>query len=235
MAYSLREAGRDSHNAKLKRMTMDYGSADPAMNKLARVDKFKEEGEESAVGFGAEDGAASAKRGDKPARKSAAANPVPTYATGGRVRNAGGGVGVIAGRARGGRTKGKTSVNIMIAPQSPQQPPLPALAGPPPGPPVPPMAPPTPPKSPLMAGMEGGAPGGPPGGPPGMPPMMRKRGGSVEAKLQADPTAYNMKAEGLKRAKGGKVLDDYGSVSGPGREAKNKHFAKHGDKSKQVV
>lgn len=234
MAHPNKSEGLDSHNAKLKRMTEDYGSADPLMNKLSRITEGKEEGPEDAVGFGAEDGAASARRGDRPARKSMAANPVPTYAQGGRVRATGGGVGVIAGRARGGRTKGKTSVNIMIAPQGAQQPPTPALAMAPPGPPVPPMAPPAPPKPPLMGG-DGGLPGGAPGGPPGMPPVMRKRGGSVEAKLQADPISHTLKEEGLKRARGGKVLDGKGSVSGPGREAKNEHFAKYGDKSKQVV
>jgi hypothetical protein len=121
-------------------------------------------------------------------------------------------------RASGGRTKGKTNVNIIISPQSGQtqplgagvgmgQPPvppmMPPMGGMPPGG-MPPMMPPAPPM--------GGAPGG--GLPPqlmaamagrgGMPPMARKSGGRVG---QGMPK-YQEK--------------DYGSGSGLGRLEKKK-------------
>jgi hypothetical protein len=81
-------------------------------------------------------------------------------------------------RAHGGRTKGKSpmNVNIIIGARTPgaggEQPPVP---NPPPHPIAPPPMPPPPP------GAGGLPPGGPPGGmmPPGGPPMGHKRGGSV--------------------------------------------------------
>ena len=97
----------------------------------------------------------------------------PPRAKGGRVD-----------RARGGRTKGKTTVNVIIGGQKPAQPPAPAMPPPPP----PPMAAPGPvgpPKPPMMPppGMPPGGPGGAPPGmggpPPGGPPMLRARGGRI--------------------------------------------------------
>lgn len=195
------------NNAKLRKYTEDYGAADPKMNKLASVDRFKKNGPEEAVGYGAEDGKATP-RGDRPARKSSAANPIATYAKGGRVRQrADGGrlegeMGTPGGMlgSRGSRSKGKsasTNVNIIVAPQAPAQPqpappPLEGLAGeggPPPSPPlgmgpVGPSAgagaPPGGPGGPgPLAGM--GGPGGRPLGatPPGLPQIPRKRGGRV--------------------------------------------------------
>ena len=82
-------------------------------------------------------------------------------------------------RAQGGRTKGKSpmNVNIIIGARTPgaggEQSSMP---NPPPMPPPHPIAPPPPPP-----GAGGLPPGGPPGGmmPPGGPPMGHKRGGSV--------------------------------------------------------
>lgn len=101
------------------------------------------------------------------------------YASGGATPS-GDGPGMKAGdrvpRAKGGRTKGKTNINIVIgAPAGqPQQSPPGPIKPPPAPPPMPPAMPPAPPQMP----MGGLPPGGPPGGPPGMPPpMVRKRGG----------------------------------------------------------
>ena len=83
------------------------------------------------------------------------------------------------GRAHGGRTKGKTTVNVIIggqksmAPPAPMPPPPMAAPGPV-GPPRPPMPPPG------MGPPPGGAPPGMGGGPPpGGPPMLRARGGRI--------------------------------------------------------
>lgn len=106
----------------------------------------------------------------------------PGHRNGGRIKRASGGSisnaaatgmrpegGRIA-RKDGGRAKGKTNINIIIAekPSAPPMPPLGGPAGPPPGAGGPPPAMPMPP-------------GGPAGAPPGaMPPqMMRKSGGRV--------------------------------------------------------
>jgi hypothetical protein len=109
---------------------------------------------------------------------------VKKLATGGR-----------AGFARGGKTKGKTVVNVVVAPQGgggggPGGSPMPP-AMPPPMPMPPPQRPPMPPPGMMPPG---GAPGGPninvmPSGgapmgaagapPPGIPPGLRKRGGRV--------------------------------------------------------
>ena len=89
------------------------------MMKLAPVDADKAEGAEEVPSFGA-DSAAAKPRGDRPARRTAAANPLSTYKKGGRVhgkhRADGGDVSSIEtanrdqamatpGRARGGRMK----------------------------------------------------------------------------------------------------------------------------------
>lgn len=173
MAHPMKKDASEGMNAKMRRMTKDYGSASgPANNKLAPTNREKGEGPEPASGFGAESGTPRP-RADRASRIT---NPVPTYATGGSA---------IA-RARGGRTKkGATNVNVIVAPQGggapPPAPPMPPmLAGPPPG------APPMPPKPPMGAGpMAGGPPPGPPmaaGAPGGMPPGLippRAAGGRV--------------------------------------------------------
>ncbi len=80
-------------------------------------------------------------------------------------------------RARGGRTKGKTNIKIVINAKPDQPPQLPpqGVVRPPPPPMPPPQMPP-----PAAGGPPGGAPmmAGPPGMPPGGP-MPRKRGGKV--------------------------------------------------------
>jgi hypothetical protein len=121
-------------------------------------------------------------------------------------------------RATGGRTKGKTNVNIIISPQSGGQGQGVLGAGVGMGqPPVPPMMPPVPPQMPPMP--QGGMPpaGGAGGGLPpqlmaalaarggaGSPPMARKTGGRVDQKMPK----YQEK--------------DYGSGSGLGRLEKRK-------------
>lgn len=237
----------EGHNAKLRRMTRHYGAADPKMNKLAHVNMQKAEGPEDAVGFGADDGAATA-RGDRPARKAMTANPLATYKKGGSVKKRadGGSVSAIeqankdqaaSSRARGGRLKGKGSTHVNVIIGGPQgsgatPPPVIPLAGPPGGPPgMPPGPPPGPPPAPLM-GPPGPMPppgGRPPGGippgamaglPPGLP--MRARGGKVAHSDEVQDKALikkELKSEGLTRARGGmvKVGLDAGSVSGEGR------------------
>jgi hypothetical protein len=77
--------------------------------------------------------------------------------------------------ARGGRTKGKTNIKIVInaKPDQPPQQPMQGVVRPPPPPMPPPQMPPP------AAGGPPGA-GAMPGGPPGMPPpMAHKRGGKV--------------------------------------------------------
>lgn len=101
-------------------------------------------------------------------------------------------------RARGGRTKAKhakTNVNVIVAPQGGQHPPMMPPAGGP-GPMPPPAMPPRPPMAPPPG--PGGMPGAPPmgGAPmPGMPP--RRTGGRAYASggRVADGPAYK---EGIK-------------------------------------
>lgn len=252
MAHPNKAEGVRGHNDKLKRYTRDYGDADPAMKKLAPVNKLKQEGPEEDVGFGADSSAPKA-RGDRPARKTSAANPVSTYNRGGGVREKAAGGSVIA-RARGGRTrKPTTNVTIVVAPQQPQQqsqtpPPLnPALASALASGPgaLPPGAPPSPPAGP-PPGLAGAGPMGlPPGArPPGaMPPGLmpgRKRGGKVEHSDEREDKALVkqlVKPSALKgRARGGIVHMTAGSESGPGRLEKTAARArrKAGDKTAEV-
>ena len=254
MAHPNKSDATDSHNRRLRAMTMDYGSASgPANNKLAPSNRLKGEGGEDAVGFGADSSKSSA-RGDRIPRRTQAANPVSTYKKGGRVhakakahaRADGGDVSAIeeanknqamASRARGGRTKHKagTHVNVIVAPQSGNQPgpagimPHPMGAGA--MPPVPPVMPPAgsppgmPPVNPMMAGAR--PPMMPPPGavPPGMMPP-RKRGGRVEHTDEAEDRAMikkMVKGDALKhRARGGRLPNQKhhmtaGAVTGEGR------------------
>lgn len=208
MAHPLKSEAANAHTAKMRSMTAHYGAASgPANNITSPQDRLKGEGGEAHVGFGADSDNAGPSRGDRVARRSMTANPVATYARGGKVkhRDQGGDVsaieeanrdqaaaskstgGVIA-RARGGRAKhgkGATHVNVIVG--------QPGAGGPPPGA-MPPTGP-SPQLAALLAGahppMGGPPPGAPPmpppgaGGPPGMPPgapppmMPRKKGGRV--------------------------------------------------------
>lgn len=128
------------------------------------------------------------------------------------------GTGERTARAKGGRVKGKTNINIIIGGDKGQQSaqpvpvpvPVPAGAGapqmPPPRPPMPVMP---------MGGAPMGAGAPPMGGapmPPQVPPQMmgRKRGGRVE------------------RADGGMVKEKFGARSGEGRLEKLKGVKKDG-------
>lgn len=235
MANPYKKEGVDGHNAKLRRLTRHYGAADPTMNKLAPVDRLKKNGPEESVGFGS-DSSAPDTRADRPLRRTAAANPLATYKRGGGVK----------GRAEGGRVKrggkGKTNINIVVAPGSaaggaPAMPPLalpiganPALPPPMP-PPAPPMGGPSGPGLMAMGGL-----GGPPGMPPGLVPP-RKRGGRItgqaaeaemagmEKQAATHPDVKEdralvkqmVKPDALKRAAGGKIGLTAGAVTGEGR------------------
>jgi hypothetical protein len=245
MAHPLKSDAASAHSAKLRSMTTNYGlGSGPHNNITAPSERLKGEAGETHVGFGADSANASAKRGDRPARRSEAANPVATYARGGKVKHkdSGGPVeeqmaeaneakeaanprnmgGVIA-RARGGRAKHGTHVNVIVAPQgagapppgagpSPQLAALAAGAHPPMG--GPPMPPP---------GGPAGGPGGPPMMPPPGAPPMRARGGKVmgghpDASQDKDLIHETLKEEGLvRKAKGGGVTMTAGAITGNGR------------------
>lgn len=214
MAHPMRKEinGVTGNNAKLRRMTRHYGDANPSMKRNAPVTKMKTEGPEDAVEYGADSAAPNA-RSDRPARKSAAANPVSTYKKGGAVKRAGG------GRVH----KGKTNININVIPQgsmsqpgaSPAIPPVLPMGGNPAVPPPAPMAPPGGQIPPQLAAALAGAGGA---RPPGMMPM-RKRGGRVHGDEVEDERLIHkmVKGSALKRAKGGKIHMTAGSESGPGR------------------
>jgi len=231
VAHPMRKDAAAGHDAKLKRMTQDYGSASgPANNIPAPTNKFKGEGPEDDVGFGAESDMPRARADRTSRRKAPQANPVATFKRGGAVkkRAEGGDVSAIeeanrdqaaANRAHGGRTKkhGSTHVNVIVAPQGggaggpggpgpalpPPMPPHPMM--PPPG--MPPGAgaapPPMPPRPPMMP--PGGGPPMAPGAPGGMPPGLippRARGGRVHKDAAEDKALIEktLKDEGLKPA-----------------------------------
>lgn len=221
MAHPHKKASVDGHNAKLKRMTDDYGlGAGHGSNKLAPPNKYKAEGPEDVPSFGADSTAPLPSAGRR--SRQIVANPVATLRHGGKA----------AKRAAGGRTKGKgkkhgagTHVNVIVAPQGagaggmagrppvaavpamvPR--PMPPAAGGPPAGPKPPMG-----GAPMggspMAGAPGAAP--PPGAmPPGvMPP--RKRGGRVHPDEAEDKALIEktLKKHHLVRKDGGGVEADY--------------------------
>lgn len=247
MAHPNKKDAAADHSAKLHRMTRDYGSPNPSMMKNAPVDILKSEGPEDVSGFGS-DSSAAKPRGDKPARKSMAANPLSTYKRGGAVKARAAGGGVLAradggdvssieeanknqadSRARGGRTKhGKgTHVNVIVAPQgggnTPIMPPHPAMV-----PPVVPLRPP-------MGGPPGMPPGAPPAGPggpmmpspPGMPPpgaMAPRASGGRVGTLADQGLSASDEPTSVKQMKGGKY--DAGSASGEGRLEKISTYGK---------
>lgn len=248
-----RKEGIQGHNQKLKRMTQDYGAADSVMFKAAKGEL--KNGPQDAQGFG--EGDAPAPRGDK-GRRTSAANPVATYAKGGRVRAQGGGVisGAVAMRADGGRLEGEmgapsnvgtgrsnkgrrasTNVNIIVAPQSPQPSPVASPAMPPPMPAGGP-----PPGAGAGPGGPGGMPPGPgmipPGAvPPGMPQLPRAKGGRVHPDEAQDKSLVKkmVKSTAL-RARGGSIKMTAGAESGPGRLEKTAARARRqgADKSAEV-
>jgi hypothetical protein len=88
MTHPLKSDAASAHTAKLRNMTTHYGLASgPANNMTAPAERLKGEAGEDHVGFGADSANASAKRGDRPARRAVAANPVATYARGGKVKH----------------------------------------------------------------------------------------------------------------------------------------------------
>lgn len=88
MAHPLKSEAANAHTAKMRSMTAHYGAASgPANNITSPQDRLKGEGGEAHVGFGADSANASAKRGDRPARRTTAANPLATYARGGKVKH----------------------------------------------------------------------------------------------------------------------------------------------------
>jgi hypothetical protein len=139
---------------------------------------------------------------------------------GGKARKDGGGVydpniklGPRDGYAKGGKTKGRTNINIIIGqPPGGASPPdaggPPPLAGPPPGPGAVPVPPPAPPPGMPMGGPPPGA-----GAPPPMPkpppggPMGRKHGGRAypieHASGGGKGRLEKIKSYGLVPAKGG--------------------------------
>lgn len=206
----MRKSSQEGQNAKLRRMTQDYGLASgPANNKLAPPNANKGEGPQEAVGFGADETAGLPRaRADRAGRKSAVANPVPTYAKGGAAKRAHGG--------RTGKKAGATHVNVIVAPQgggaagAPGPVAAPPMAGPPPA---------MPPKPPMAAG---------PMGPPAIPPGA--------AGLPMAPGAPGGLPPGIvpPRAKGGRVHLTAGAATGEGRLEKIGKHAKNAGRPQAV-
>ena len=87
MAHPLKNEAASAHTAKLRSMTSHYGLASgPANNITSPQERLKGEGGEKSVGFGADSDMASA-RSDRPARRTQSANPIATYARGGKVKH----------------------------------------------------------------------------------------------------------------------------------------------------
>lgn len=242
MAHPLKSDAASAHSAKLKNMTAHYGLGSGNENNIVTPgERLKREEGEHHVGFGADSASETSKRGDRPARRAVAANPVPTYARGGKVKEelcSGGearSTGGVIARARGGRAKhgkGATHVNVIVAPQGA------GVAGAPGGPP-PQLAAALAGAHPPMGGPSMPPPGAPPmGSPPpgGMPPggpMMRARGGKVmgghpDAAQDKNLIEETLKEEGLiRKARGGGVHMTAGAVTGIGRLEKMGIKARH--------
>lgn len=215
----MKQSSADAHTAKMRRMTDEYGSASgPENNIMAESNIHKQEGPEREVGFGS-DASAAKPRGDRPARRTMAANPLATYKDGGAVQGR-----AIGGRMKHGK-KGHTNVNVIVAPQGGAggapavPPPVLPVGGPPPMPMPPPRPPMAPPGGPMgaAAGLPM-APGAPGGLPPGiMPP--RASGGRIEESLKAQGLSRSDTPE---RAMGGRLPNQKhhmtaGAVTGEGR------------------
>lgn len=200
MAHSHKIEAADSQRAKVSRM-LRAASGTARMSSPAVEGQAEEAGDDehgmkaakrsSIAKFkrgGAVHGEEAKKRLDRPSRKKKASggviDPLAEDAAEQHLdtlntKKKGGGVKKDA-YARGGHVtkggKGKTTVNVVIAPQGGGAgAPPPGLGPMPPGgPPPPPMGPPPPPPRPPMMPPPGAGPGGPP---PGMP--MRASGGRV--------------------------------------------------------
>jgi hypothetical protein len=119
-------------------------------------------------------------------------------------------------RSSRGSKKGKahTNINIVMAPQGDQKPPMPM---PPPGGP-PPMPPPRPPMPPPGAPPPGGMPPGLAGGPGGMPPggmPMRKSGGRSRRARGGEAREEDCEGGRAHRAAGGRTRLALGGVGAP--------------------
>lgn len=86
MAHPLKSDTNASRAAKLRRMTEHYGEADKKDMQYAGVNKFKIEGPEDAIGFGADSDRPSL-HGARRVRKPAGGNAFATYKRGGRVHH----------------------------------------------------------------------------------------------------------------------------------------------------
>ena len=86
MAHPLRSETNASQAAKLKAMTEHYGGANPKDNVRPGVEKYKGEGPEEDVGFGA-DNSKPKLHGARISRMTKPTNPYATYKKGGRVKH----------------------------------------------------------------------------------------------------------------------------------------------------
>lgn len=229
-----------SHAAKLKRMTADYGEADKKDMQYAGVNKYKIEGGEPSIGYGADDSRPNTHAARR-VRKPAGGNAFATYKRGGRVgKRALGGAAEsekpvpdnsrqptqstepsptpVDNRASGGRTKhkkGGTHINILVgsphgAPGAVGAPPISAMPTPPPM-----MRPPGGP--PPGVGLPPGGP--PPGAGPGLPPVMPPGAlppGTVPPGLQATPRPPLMP-----RARGGRTMAKHDDAAADARMIKD--------------
>jgi hypothetical protein len=243
MAHPHRKEAADGHNAKLKRMTEDYGLASgPANNLSAPPNALKPEGDEKPIGFGT-DSTAPRGRFDRAGRNSPVATPVSTLKHGGHAKHkrraAGGKVevtgegpagrydtqGSVLNRARGGRKghgKGAT-VNVLVAPQhgaggpgGPPVVPVPPVAG---G--MPPVVAVRPPGPPMGAGPMPGGPIVPPG--PVLPgPVAPGAPGGIPPGML--PPRKHGGAVGRKHGGGLGHFDPTGSHGGGGKRGPDGHF-----------
>lgn len=251
MSHPHKTSAVDSHNAKLRAFTRDYGAADPDMSIPAPG--TKPNGPQRVIGFGVNaEGQMARARGDRVTRRAKGGKVMKHRADGGDVsaiEEANRDQAAATPRARGGRTKGHTHVNVIVAPQGGGTPPPPVI---PTGPGMAPGGPPVMPPRPPMAGPPGVPPGVPPmaaGAPGGIPPGMmppRKRGGRIEK--QTDPTPETLKDTGLKAFErgdhvdgvtgppsGGKSRMSSGGHSGPGRMERIKAYGGRAHMKPQAV